>query len=74
MIRIHRSVIHRAINKYEESNMKTRHGKNFVLPIFAVMLVSISISIPAAKDKEKHSQYVNKATDVGAHVGVDIFI
>jgi len=54
--------------------MKIRNGKVAVLAICVVILSATSIAISAPKDKEKHSQFANKATDVDVRVGVDIFI
>ena len=54
--------------------MRTRHGKAAAFAICAVLLNSNPMALSAPKDKEKHSQIVNKATDADVHVGVDIFI
>ncbi len=54
--------------------MRIGYGKIPVLAICAVILSTFSIAISAPKGKEKQSQFVNRATDVDVHVGVDIFL
>ena len=52
--------------------MSIRYGKAAAFTICAVLLSSDPVVLSDPKDKEK--QFVNKATAVDAHVGVDIFI
>ena len=54
--------------------MKIRNRKIAILAICVVTVGALSIVISAPKDKDKHSQSVDKAKDTDVRVGVDVFI